>query len=132
MLASRARRNSPHGVSRFDPFVFDHLLPFKRYAQMLREAADPIAILTTPQASTELYERYQKYRTEFQSKAMQRFFAEHNNDLWFRERYGLDTGDVQGRKDRRRKGREGRKEKWLQELKEGELDNVNFELRREY
>ncbi|PWN40068.1 hypothetical protein IE81DRAFT_342945 [Ceraceosorus guamensis] len=124
-----AAGSGPREPVRFDPFAFDYLLPFKRFAQMLREAADPIAASNTPQASAELYEKYQKYRTDFQRKAMQRFFKEHNKDFWFEERYGLAVVDVQRRLDRRRKGREGRKERWLGELRSGSLDKVDFELK---
>lgn len=62
---------------------------------------------------------------------MHRFWQEHKEAAWFQERYGLADDEQKARTLRRKIGRAGRKEEWLEELKSGKIDGVCFDLRGE-
>lgn len=115
-----------------DPLQSTTLLPFKSYAQMIKAGHPSSRDRSLAQPTTaELYEGYQTYRLAFQKRSMTEFFEEKRNEPWFRERYGLAEQDVQKRSERKREGRQGKKQKWLQELRNGELDGVSFDMKGE-
>ena len=100
------------------------MLTFKAFCNFVRTHDASISRETT---TAELYERHQAYKREFTRRALERFWREHRNEAWFRERYSLDEDLVKARKQRRRKGREGRKARWLRELRSGVLDPITFD-----
>ncbi|KAN0062430.1 hypothetical protein ACQY0O_005317 [Thecaphora frezii] len=113
-----------------DPLSMDVLLNFRTFAQMTKaahpSARDRNVSLPTTQ---ELYEGYQAYRSAFAKKAMQAFFEQRKDDVWFKEKYSAAEEYASARQKRRRAGRAGRKEAWLDELASGKLDGVSFDLR---
>jgi hypothetical protein len=115
-----------------DPMDSPVTVPFKKYAQMVRElGTEPSALATGPEATQQLYEKYQEYRIAHSRKLMKQFWEAHKTDKWFVEKYGIDEESVMKRNMRRRKGREGRKKIWLQELNEGKLDKVCWDAKEE-
>jgi hypothetical protein len=126
-------RAHPLACRPLDPLDHDGLLPFKRYAQLLRESGhEPAALSSSPAASAELYEKYTAYRSTYQSRAMRRFFDEHREQPWFVEKYGIGESDVAARTARRKRGRVGTKARWLEELRSGKLDQVCLDVKREF
>lgn len=112
-----------------DPMDSPTILPFRRYAQLLRElGTEPCALASGPEATQQLYDKYQEYRTAFNRRAMHQFWEAHKEDKWFKEKYGIEDAQVQARSGRRRAGREGRKQAWLEELSAGKLDNVCWDV----
>ncbi|KAK0547876.1 hypothetical protein OC846_004699 [Tilletia horrida] len=107
-----------------DPLEEDNMLSFKAFCAFVR-SHDPNVNKDTTTA--ELYERHQAYKREFNRRAVERFWREHRYEAWFMERYSLEEEHVVARKARRKKGREGRKEKWLAELRSGVLDPLTFD-----
>ncbi|KAL9936962.1 hypothetical protein V8E36_004197 [Tilletia maclaganii] len=107
-----------------DPLEEENMLTFKAFCNFVRTHDASISRETT---TAELYERHQAYKREFTRRALERFWREHRNEAWFRERYSLDEDLVKARKQRRRKGREGRKARWLRELRSGVLDPITFD-----
>ncbi|KAK0536607.1 hypothetical protein OC834_001129 [Tilletia horrida] len=107
-----------------DPLEEESMLNFKAFCAFVR-AHD--ATITRETTTAELYEKHQAYKREFNRRAIERFWREHRTEAWFQERYSLDEELVQARKERRRKGREGRKENWLKELQSGLLDPITFD-----
>ncbi|EPQ25780.1 uncharacterized protein PFL1_06647 [Pseudozyma flocculosa PF-1] len=113
-----------------DPMQSETLLPFRAFAQMTK-AAHPSAKDRSIDVPTtqELYEGYQVYRLAFSKRAMQAFFERRKDEPWFQEKYSAAEGFVAARQKRKRAGRLGRKEAWLEELASGKLDAVNFDLK---
>ncbi|CAD6902781.1 unnamed protein product [Tilletia controversa] len=107
-----------------DPLDEESLLSFKAFCTFVRMHDSSVTRETT---TPELYEKHQAYKREFNRRAIERFWREHRHEAWFRERYGLEEDLVLARKERRRKGREGRKETWLRELRSGLLDPITFD-----
>lgn len=108
-----------------DPMDSDVILPFRKYAQLLREiGSDPIAMATGPEATQQLYDKYQEYRKAFNRRAMHQFWAAHKDEKWFQEKYGITDKYVAMRSATRKLGRQGKKKSWLDELEAGRLDNV--------
>jgi len=92
---------------------------------------EPSALATGPEATQELYDKYQEYRVAYSRKTMIQFWETHKSDKWFMEKYGISEEQVQRRNARRKIGREGRKKVWLEELREGKLDNVCWDAKDE-
>lgn len=113
-----------------DPMESASIVPFRKYAQIMREmGTEPSALLTGQEATQELYDKYQEYRLAHTRKTMKQFWEAHKSDKWFVERYGIGENQVQRRNTRRRKGREGRKKVWLEELREGKLDKICWDAK---
>ena len=115
-----------------DPMDSPTILPFRKYAQTLRElGTEPCALATGPEATQELYDKYQEYRLAHTRKMMLQFWEAHKADKWFVEKYGIGELEVQRRNSRRKMGREGKKAAWLEELREGKLDKVCWDARED-
>ncbi|UZJ53807.1 hypothetical protein CBS101457_003127 [Exobasidium rhododendri] len=115
-----------------DPMDLPSVVPFRKYAQMMRElGTEPSALATGPEATQELYDKYQEYRVAHSRKAMVPFFEAHKSDKWFVEKYGINEEEVQARLARRKKGRLGKKKAWLEELQGGKLDKVCWDAKDE-
>lgn len=113
-----------------DPMESSSIVPFRKYAQIMREmGTEPSALATGQEATQELYEKYQEYRLAYTRKTMKHFWEAHKSDKWFMERYGMGEEQIQRRNTRRRQGREGRKRIWLEELREGKLDKVCWDAK---
>ncbi|PWN49079.1 hypothetical protein IE53DRAFT_163723 [Violaceomyces palustris] len=113
-----------------DPLQSETLVPFRVYAQ-ISKASHPSSRdrLVAPPTTQELYEGYQAYRSAFSKKAMWNFFTQKREEAWFKEKYGIEPENVEERKARKKLGRTGKKESWLQELRSGKLDKVDYDLK---
>ncbi|PWN32438.1 uncharacterized protein FA14DRAFT_191551 [Meira miltonrushii] len=112
-----------------DPMDSRTILTFKRYAQLLREnGKEPAASSNSMEATQILYEKYQEYRKAFQRRAMEQFFEAQKNAPWFREKFGIWPEEEEARAARRRQGRSGKRKAWLNDLRSGALDKINFDV----
>ena len=135
-------RSAASGSQRPNPLEGDILLPFKHFvghykAQNPQNAAalpsdgNPIAPGANESKSGEpdLWQEYEKYRAGVHKRQMWKFFDAKSSEKWFLERYSPDSPYADKRKERRRRGRLGKKALWIEELKQGKLDQIDFDLR---
>ncbi|MCO5585718.1 hypothetical protein L7F22_039654 [Adiantum nelumboides] len=112
----------------FDPFKNSGLLNFKSFAALAKAANHPSVDL-----KDKLFAEYTTYRLEFQKRLLRTFFESNYDRVWFKEKYSNTVVDgidyAADRKERVKKGRSGRKNHWLQELRAGEIDGVCWDLR---
>jgi SERRATE/Ars2, N-terminal domain/Arsenite-resistance protein 2 len=112
-----------------DPMDSRTILTFKRFAQLLREnGKEPAAGSNSMEATQLLYEKYQEYRKAFQRRAMEQFFETHKNAPWFNEKFGISQEVAEAKAARRRQGRNGKRKLWLDDLRSGTLDRINFDI----
>lgn len=71
---------------------------------------------------------YKRYKLVYTARSARKFWEEKRDSPFFIEKYGMGEEEVTRRIDRRRRGREGKKRVWLQELRDGSLDGVNFQM----
>ncbi|KDN52611.1 hypothetical protein K437DRAFT_272315 [Tilletiaria anomala UBC 951] len=110
--------------TRPDPLQSDHLMPFRAYVQYHKSSGK------TSEPTGDLGQDYQSYRAQVQKRQMWKFFETRKEDKWFIERYSPAEEHAKQRLAWKKAGREGRKEKWIAELKEGRLDKVCFDLKQ--
>lgn len=122
-----SRRNRPvdSTTSAPDPMQSDSLLSFRAYAQMTRATRDRTAEHLT---NNELYESYQNYKTVYNRKVVANFFEQRKTEEWFKEKYSMQPAYLTARLERKRMGRAGKKQIWLDELQQGKLDRVNYDM----
>ena len=82
-----------------------------------------------PPTTQELYEGYQTYRLAFTKKAMWACFEQRKEEAWFKEKYAVSDEYAQARQSRKRTGRQGKKQAWLEELESGKLDRIDFDIK---
>ncbi|EST06804.1 Protein of unknown function DUF3546 [Kalmanozyma brasiliensis GHG001] len=112
-----------------DPMQSDNLLTFRQYAQMIKAAHPSARDRSIDQPATqELYDAYQTYKAAFNKKAIAAFFEQRRHEAWFQEKYSPAEPWVSARNDRKRAARAGKKQAWLQELQEGKLDKLNYDI----
>lgn len=112
-----------------DPMQSDTLLPFRNYAQMIRAAHPSARDRSLDQPSTqELYDGYQAYKAAFNKKAIAAFFEQRKDEAWFKEKYSPAEPWLSARNERKRAARQGKKQAWLQELDDGKLDQINYDI----
>ncbi|PWY98641.1 hypothetical protein BCV70DRAFT_201444 [Testicularia cyperi] len=112
-----------------DPMQSETLLPFRAYAQMIRAGHPSSRDRSIDQPSTqELYDGYQTYKTAFNKKAIVAFFEQRKDEAWFKEKYSSSEPFLEARLHRKRVVRAGKKDKWLQELADGKLDRINYDI----
>lgn len=112
-----------------DPMLSDTLLPFRHYAQMIKAAHPSARDRSIDQPTTqEIYDAYQAYKTAYNKKAIALFFEQRKDEAWFREKYSPVEPWLTARHQRKRAARAGKKQNWLQELQEGKLDKINYDI----
>lgn len=112
-----------------DPMQSDTLLQFRQYAQMIKAAHPSARDRSIDQPSTqEIYDGYQAYKVAFNKKAIAAFFEQRKHEAWFLEKYSPAEPWLSARNDRKRAARAGKKQAWLQELQEGKLDKINYDI----
>ncbi|CDU24671.1 related to Arsenite-resistance protein 2 (ASR2) [Sporisorium scitamineum] len=115
-----------------DPMQSDSLLQFRQYAQMVKAAHPSARDRSIDQPSTqELYDGYQAYKAAFNKKAIALFFDQRNHEAWFKEKYSPQQPWLDARIQRKRAARAGKKQAWLQELNDGKLDRLNYDIQYE-
>lgn len=114
-----------------DVMDYTTMMPFRRWAQVVRMLrSEPSALQTGPEATQELYQKYQEYRQAFSRKQMIDFFNANKHESWFVEKYSIGEKELKARLARRKRGRQGNKATWLSELRNGELDKVCWEAKQ--
>ncbi|KAJ1021890.1 hypothetical protein NDA16_003652 [Ustilago loliicola] len=115
-----------------DPMQSDTLLPFRQYAQMIKAAHPSARDRSIDQPSTqEIYDGYQSYKAAFNKKAISVFFEQRSHEAWFKEKYSPAEPWLSARNERKRAARSGKKRTWLQELNDGKLDKLNYDIQDE-
>lgn len=113
-----------------DPLDAPSVLPFKQFAQVHRkrqarlDPSAPTSNLTTQQ----MFDLYKRYKLVYGARSARRFWEEKKEVAFFKEKYSVAEADVERRKERRRIGRMGKKRVWLQELRDGQLDNASAQM----
>ncbi|ORX34935.1 hypothetical protein BD324DRAFT_633296 [Kockovaella imperatae] len=140
---SRRMRRSPspprHGLP--DPADIDTLLSFKQFADWFRAShpqtarADEEEVRRAVESAEGLgkekkgmAKRYERYRKEYTSRQLYALYLTHRESPWFVERYSPDQIYATQRRRVNRQGRVPTAEKYLDALKAGEYDSVNFDL----
>ncbi|TKY87015.1 hypothetical protein EX895_003692 [Sporisorium graminicola] len=117
----------PHSAP--DPMQSDSLLQFRQYAHMIKAAHPSARDRSIDQPSTqEIYDGYQAYKAAFNKKAIRLFFDQRNHEAWFKEKYSPEQPWLDARNQRKRAARDGKKQAWLQELNDGKLDKLNYDI----
>ena len=115
-----------------DPMDSDTLLQFRQYAQIIRAAHPSARDRSIDQPSTqEIYDGYQAYKSAFNKKALALFFQQRSHEAWFKEKYSPAQPWLEARNQRKRAARAGKKQSWLQELNQGKLDKINYDIQNE-
>ncbi|SPO31730.1 related to Arsenite-resistance protein 2 (ASR2) [Ustilago trichophora] len=115
-----------------DPMQSDTLLPFRQYAHMIKAAHPSARDRSIDQPTTqEIYDGYQAYKTAFNKKAIAVFFEQRNDEAWFKEKYSPADPWLTARLERKRAARAGKKLTWLQELQDGKLDKINYDIQND-
>ncbi|PWN29765.1 hypothetical protein BDZ90DRAFT_226006 [Jaminaea rosea] len=112
-----------------DPLESPALLPFKQFAHVhrARQAALNPSSSSSDLSTQEMFNLYKQYKIVYTARSARRFWEEKRDLPFFLEKYGLGDVEVERRQSRRRQGRHGRKQKWLEELSSGAIDGVAFE-----
>ncbi|KAK4705369.1 hypothetical protein P7C70_g818, partial [Phenoliferia sp. Uapishka_3] len=71
---------------------------------------------------------FRKYKNAYYRKSFQPFFQSVKGKIWFREKYEPSKEMEEMRKGLRKKGREGKLERWLEDVEGGALDEVRFDV----
>ncbi len=112
-----------------DPMQSDTLLPFRQYAQMIRAAHPSARDRSIDQPNTqEIYDGYQSYKAAFNKKAIATFFQQRKHEAWFMEKYSPLDPWLSARIERKKAARTGKKQAWLNELQQGKLDKLNYDI----
>lgn len=112
-----------------DPMQSDSLLQFRQYAQMIRAAHPSARDRSIDQPSTqELYDGYQAYKAAFNKKAIAVFFDQRKHEAWFKEKYSPAQPWLDAKNQRKHAARAGKKNTWLQELDQGKLDKLTYDI----
>jgi hypothetical protein len=72
--------------------------------------------------------RYERYRREYTSRQLFALYLQHRDSKWFEERYSVSPEAVALRRRVNRQGRVMTVEKYLDALKRGEYDAVNYDM----
>ena len=115
--------HDPSRMERPDPLKSDYMMTFRQYQQYHKSNNRP------SEPSGDLYKDYQEYRQGVLKRQMHIFFEQHKDEKWFKEKYFPTESEASKRLERKRLGRQGRKAKWITELKEGKLDGVCFDVK---
>lgn len=113
-----------------DPLDSPALLQFKQFAQVHRQRQarlDPTAS-TSSLSTQEMFSLYKRYKLVYTARSARKFWEDKRNVPFFVEKYGMAEDQVARRVQRRRRGRVGKKAVWLQELRTGKLDGINFQM----
>ncbi|KAK8844554.1 hypothetical protein IAR55_006401 [Kwoniella newhampshirensis] len=149
----RPRIHSPsppprHGhMSLPDPASIETLLSFRNFAEWFRSSHPQTARMdeeetrkfremiesgtaTEAQAKEKvgMAKRYERYRKEFTSRQLYALFLTHRDSAWFKERYSDATEYADLRHRLNRQGRVPAAEKYMEELRAGAWDTVDFDM----
>ena len=127
-VSGHERRGHEWNFTPTDPLDIDARLSFKSYVALQRAIERDSGGASPPHE--ERMQNYRAYRAAYQQRSLWHFFLEHYEDEWFREKYSPEESYSARRVERRRVGRNGRKEIWLNQLHAGEFDNVCNDLGR--
>lgn len=75
-----------------------------------------------------MFNLYKRYKAVYTARSTRKFWEEKRETPFFVEKYGMEEPEVSRRRQRRRLGRKGKKQVWLQELRTGKLDGVNWDM----
>lgn len=113
-----------------DPMDSPALLSFKPFAHIHRQRQarlDPGAS-TSDLSTQEMFNLYKSYKVVYTARSARKFWEEKRDVPFFVEKYGIGEKDVQRRRQRRRRGRMGRKKAWFEELRSNKIDGVTSEM----
>ncbi|RXK40727.1 hypothetical protein M231_01979 [Tremella mesenterica] len=127
-----------------DPASLDYLLNFRQFSEWFR-AEHPMTAQQdheevakrqeeAEQTGTVLREkvgmakRYERYRKEYHSRQLYALFLTHRDSPWFKEKYSNDREYVALRKRWSKEGRTLTSIVYAAKLKNGEMDDVSFDL----
>ena len=144
----RPRQRSPsppppsrpsHGLP--DPAEVELLISFKQFAEWFRVShpqtarVDEDEVRKSREAGVPIgkekigmSKRYERYMKEYTSRQLYALYLTHRESAWFLERYSQDEAFVSLRRRVNRQGRVPTAEKYLDALRAGEYDNVDFDL----
>ncbi|MBW0491899.1 hypothetical protein O181_031614 [Austropuccinia psidii MF-1] len=118
-------RGGPNNYSRSHltpPSELPHLVSFRYFADFMRATSPHIA-----EDKEKLAEQWKRYRHDYTRKHLVTFFEENKSKHWFREKY-LPGAEFEEMRERlKKKGREGKVEKFIQGLEKGDFDIVNYD-----
>lgn len=113
-----------------DPLDSPALLQFKQFAQVHRQRQarlDPTSS-TSSLSTQEMFNLYKRYKLVYTARSARKFWEDKKDVAFFIEKYGVGPDEVARRIQRRRRGRQGKKQVWLDELRSGKLDGINFQM----
>ncbi|KAL1920543.1 uncharacterized protein VTP21DRAFT_920 [Calcarisporiella thermophila] len=114
--SSFSRNRSGHP----DPYKLDYLVSFKQFCEYLR-AENPSRSFE----EDDLRQRYGDYKEDYAARQAVRFFEEHKEEAWFREKYA--PGVCVQRLEEVRALRKRLYTRFVEELMQGEHDEVCFD-----
>ncbi|KAL1408935.1 hypothetical protein Q8F55_005749 [Vanrija albida] len=141
---SPSRPHQSHALP--DPASIDSLLTFRQFAEWFRAShpqtarADdedlrrirsdvesgllPESVLIEKHG---MAKRYERYRKEYTSRQLFTIYLTHRDESWFKERYSPSSESAALRRRVNRQGRVPAVRQYIDELREGKWDDVNFD-----
>ncbi|KAI5475890.1 hypothetical protein MNV49_000723 [Pseudohyphozyma bogoriensis] len=101
----------------------------RRYFDDWTAQTQPNINFNVPEDRELVDSQWRKYLAGSLRKEFTKFFDEMKDKPWFEEKYGVGLEVEEMRKRIKEKGREGRSDKFLDDLAEGKLDNVSFDFK---
>lgn len=106
-----------------DPETLEYEVTFRYFSDYTRSVNMHLA-----NDASALEAAYKRYKSDFERRGVLAFFNVQKDVEWFRERYHPGPEMTQLRENCKRKGREGKMQRFLDELEGGQLDALTLDL----
>jgi len=118
------------GGRAIDPNGLETLVSFRQFADWFRYThPDEVSRDESEERDGKdkaMWERYETYKKQFQSRQLWALYLTHKNEAWFKEKYSMEEADIQARQEQARKGRSRTTGSFLEELENGVWDGVSY------
>lgn len=104
------------------PSELPYLVTFRYFADFMRSTSPHIA-----DDKDKLAEQWKRYRQDHTRKQLVTFFDENKSKAWFREKYQPGAEFDELRERLKKKGREGKIDRFMSRLQSGDLDILNYD-----
>jgi len=104
------------------PSEMPHLVSFRYFADFMRSTSPHIA-----DDKEKLAEQWKRYRQDHTRKQLVGFFEKNRTRAWFREKYEPSPEFEELRLRLKKKGREGKVERFISRLQAGDLDIIHYD-----
>ncbi|BGP15015.1 hypothetical protein JCM10213_002840 [Rhodosporidiobolus nylandii] len=106
------------------PHQLNYRVRKEYFADWFAQTSSP-SLADSPEA---LEDAWKKYEADFLRREAKPVFEQFKAVKWFVEKYETRKDEEDGRRERRKRAREGRVKQWVEKAEKGEMDGVSFDF----